>query len=62
MVTESKRPDCGQPGSACSCAVPPASADPAVAAAADEARPTRRSFLRSSGMLSMSSLMGTATL
>lgn len=41
------------------CAVPPASADPAKAVTPP---PTRRAFLRGSGMLGLSSLMGTATL
>ena len=40
------------------CPVPPASADPAKAALTT----SRRSFLKSSGMLSLSSLMGTAAL
>ena len=38
--------------------VPPASANPAAAVP----RPTRRGFLRTGGMLSVSSLMGTAML
>lgn len=40
------------------CAVPPASADPAQA----ELKPSRRSFLRTGGMVSLSSLMGTGAL
>lgn len=43
-------------------AVPPASADPAAVDAAASAPPSRRNFLRGSGMLGLSSLMGTATL
>ena len=52
-------PNCG---GACSsggaCGVPPASADPAQAVQ----KPSRRGFLRTGGMLSVSSLMGTAAL
>ncbi|HMS81146.1 MAG TPA: hypothetical protein PKC20_16770 [Burkholderiaceae bacterium] len=47
---------CGAPGPAD--AVPPASADPSKA----YRKRTRREFLRSGGMLSLSSLMGTAAL
>ncbi len=54
-----KPPVGSPPKPAPSCGFPPASADPAQAAALP---PSRRSFLRSGGMLSVSSLMGTAAL
>ena len=48
-----------EPAPGCTgCEVPPASADPAQAVA----KPSRRGFLRSGGMISLSGLMGTATL
>lgn len=51
------------PSPCAGCAVPPASADPAaVASAAVAPPPTRRGFLKSSGMLSVSSLMGAGAL
>ncbi|MBK7416512.1 MAG: hypothetical protein IPJ38_16910 [Dechloromonas sp.] len=44
-----------------SCAAQPASADPA-ACASSAAKASRRNFLKAGGMLSLSSLMGTAAL
>ncbi|MEY2687848.1 MAG: hypothetical protein RL375_2046 [Pseudomonadota bacterium] len=59
-MTTNVNPPAGAAQEPCSgCQVPPASADPAKAVIAP---PSRRNFLRSGGMLSVSSLMGTAAL
>ena len=58
MATRANLPDGSKPAPAADTSAPPASADPSQAVPT----PTRRQFLRSGGMLSLSSLMGTATL
>lgn len=58
MTTQVTPPAGAAPEAPAGCAAPPASADPSAAVA----KPSRRSFLRTGGMLSVSSLMGTAAL